>query len=91
VYLNPAWTPTAAQPQDPRNGEILYYRSPDGWERRALDGTRTPLVGGLSAAVEPVIKQGDAFALQMENPLGLAQMIRYHLHAANLPPFSKFA
>ena len=95
VYLNPAWTPTAAQPQDPRNGEILYYRafSPDGdvWERRAADGTRTVLAGGLAAAPEPVIKQGDAFALQMENPLGLAQMIRYHLNAANQPPFSKFA
>lgn len=94
VYLNPAWTPTATQPQDPRNGEILYYRSlaydAEGWETRRADGTRTALVGGLAAAPEPVLRQGDAFALQMENPLGLAQLIRYHLNAANQPPFSKF-
>ena len=95
VYLNPAWTPTAAQPQDPRNGQILYYATfapgGGGWETRHADGTRTALVGGLEAAPEPCIKQGDAFALQMENPLALAQLIRYHLSASNLPPFSKFA
>lgn len=95
VYLNPAWKPTAAAPQDPRNGQILYYRlfgpDGDGWETRHADGTRTPLVGGLAAAPEPVICQGDAFALQMENPLGLAALIRYHLHAANEAPFNKFA
>jgi len=88
VYFNPA---NAA---DPRNGQILYYLAPtrdgDAWERRNADGTRTPLVGGLAAAPEPVLKQGDAFALQMENPLGLAQLIRYHLNAANEAPFSKF-
>lgn len=95
VYLNPAWTPTATQPQDPANGQVLYYRAPsangDAWERRNADGTRTALVGGLEAAPEPVIKQGDAFALQMENPLALAQMIRYHLKASNEAPFSKFS
>lgn len=95
VYLNPSWTPTATQPQDPRNGQVLYYRAfslqGDAWETRNADGTRTALVGGLAAAPEPVIKQGNAFALQMENPLGLAQLIRYHLNASNQPPFSKFA
>ena len=95
VYLNPAWTPTAAQPQDPRNGQILYYcaLTPEGeiWETRHADGTRTLLVGGLDAAPEPVIRQGDAFALQMENPMNLAQLIRYHLNAANEAPFYKFA
>ena len=89
VYLN------SANATDPRNGQILYYRSAPsdggGWERRAADGTRTALVGGLEAAPEPVIKQGDAFALQMENPLALAQLIRYHLNAANQAPFNKFA
>lgn len=89
VYFNPA---NAA---DPRNGEILYYRiltlEGEAWERRAVDGSGTTLAGGLAAAPEPVIKQGDAFALQMENPLGLAQMIRYHLNAANQAPFFKFS
>ena len=89
VYLNPA------SATDPRNGQILYYRilTPEGeaWERRNPDGTRAALVGGLEAAPEPVIRQGDAFALQMENPMGLAQLIRYHLNAANEAPFSKFA
>ena len=95
VYFNPAWTPTTTKPQDPRNGEVLYYLafSPEGetWETRHADGTRTPLVGGLAAAPEPVIRQGDAFALQMENPMNLAQLIRYHLSAANEAPFNKFA
>ena len=95
VYLNPAWKPTAAQPQDPRNGQILYYATltpgGEGWETRHADGTATPLAGGLAAAPEPVIKQGDAFALQMESPLALAQLIRYHLNAANEAPFSKFS
>lgn len=95
VYFNPSWAATTAQPQDPRNGQILYYRvfSTDGpaWEARAADGTVTPLVGGLAAAPEPVIGQGDAFALQMENPLALAQLIRYHLNAANEAPFYKFS
>ena len=63
----------------------------DYWETRAADGTVTPLAGGLEAAPEPCIKQGDAFALQMENPLALAQLIRYHLNAANQAPFNKFA
>lgn len=89
VYLNPA------KATDPRNGQILYYYAPtitgEGWETRHADGTRTPLVGGLEAAPEPCLKQGDAFALQMENPLALAQMIRYHLNAANEAPFSKFS
>lgn len=89
VYLNPA------DAADPRNGQILYYATPTpeglGWETRHADGTSTALVGGLNAAQEPLLKQGDAFALQMENPLALAQMIRYHLNAANQAPFSKFA
>ena len=89
VYLNPA------NATDPRNGEILYYHTltptSDGWEHRAADGTTTPLVGGLAAAPEPCIKQGDAFALAMDNPLTLAQLIRYHLNAANEAPFSKFS
>lgn len=89
VYFN------STNASDPRNGQILYYRvftiTSDGWEARAADGTVTPLVGGLEAAPEPVIKQGNAFALQMENPLALAQLIRYHLNAANQPPFSKFS
>ena len=95
VYLNPAWTPTAEEPQDPRNGQILYYAAPTlegtGWETRHADGTRTVLVGGLDAAPEPALRQGDAFALQMEQNMNLGQLIRYHLHAANEAPFSKFS
>lgn len=94
VYFNPLWTPTKAQPQDPRNGEILYYRLFDfqgeRWETRN-DGAITILTGGLDSAPEPVMRQGDAFALQMNYPLGLAQLIRYHLKAANEAPFFKFA
>ena len=89
VYLNPS------DATDPRNGQILYYHTltptGEGWETRHADGTRTALVGGLEAAPEPVIKQGDAFALQMEHPLALAALIRYHLNAANEAPFSKFS
>lgn len=95
VYLNPAWVPTAAQAQDPRNGEILYYHvvtsTSDTWQHQAVDGTITTLVGGLAGAPEPCLKQGDAFALSMDNPLALAQLIRYHLNAANLAPFLKFS
>lgn len=93
VYLNLAWTPTATQPQDPRNGEILYYAAPgpDGWERRHLDGTTTPLVGGLAAAPEPWMRQGDAFRMQMNAGSNQEQLIRYHLNAANEAPFNKFA
>lgn len=95
VYLNPSWVATEAQPQDPRNGEILYYTcftiEGIGWESRALDGTRTALVGGLAAAPEPVIRQGDAFSLSMEQPLALAQLIKHHLKAANEAPFLKFS
>lgn len=92
VYLNPSWIPTAEHVQDPRNGEILYYRGVGAtWNSIDINGTATELVGGLEAAPEPVIKQGDAFALQMEYPMGLAQLIRYHLAASNLPPFSKFS
>lgn len=92
VYFNPTWVPTATQPQDPRNGQILYYLGlGQTWNSVDANGNNVELVGGLDAAPEPVIKQGDAFALQMENPLGLAQLIRYHLNASNQPPFSKFS
>ena len=89
VYLNPQ------DPADPRNGQVLYYHVPalysEAWERVEKDGTRTALVGGLEAAPEPVMRQGNAFALAMNQPMVLAQLIRYHLNAANEPPFSKFA
>lgn len=89
VYLDPA------DLTNPRNGQVLYYRTfpsqGGGWESRHADGTTTALVGGLEAAPEPCLKQGDAFALQMEHPLALAALIRYHLNAANQPPFSKFS
>lgn len=90
VYLNPT------DKQDPRNGEICYYRTVDpatgeGWEAVAADGTRTPLAGGLAAAPEPVLKQGDAFAASMHEPMLLNQLIAYHLNAANEHPFNKFA
>ena len=89
VYLNPK------DPADPRNGQVLYYRAPasdgEAWERVEKDGTRTLVDGGLDAVPEPVMRQGNAFALAMNQPLTLAQLIRYHLNAANEPPFSKFA
>lgn len=88
VYLNPA------SATDPRNGQIMYYHSVlpgGGWEARAADGTVTPLVGGLEAAPDPVMKQGDAFFLSMNTPIALAQLIAYHLNAANQAPFNKFS
>lgn len=92
VYFNPSWVATATQPTDPRNGQILYYRGiQNTWESRDANGVATQLVGGLDAAPEPVIKQGDAFFMQMANPMVLAQLIQYHLNAANTAPFNKFA
>ena len=95
VYFNPD------ELEDPRNGEILYYKitlpgagplAPPtvAWQRVQPDGSLGEPIAP-EAVPEPVLAQGNAFAQQLNYPLVLAQLIRHHLAAADAPPFNKYA
>lgn len=95
VYFNPT------DPTDERNGEVLYYKTtlpaatptaePQvAWQRREPDGALSEPLAPTDLP-EPLLLQGDAFALQLEYPLVLANLIRHHIAAADAPPFSKYA
>ncbi len=94
VYVNPA------DPTDPRHGEVLYYKEilPPTigqpltvWRPLLADGALGEPLASLADAPETLLRQGDAFAAQLEQPLVLAQMLRYHMAAADRPPFNRYA
>jgi hypothetical protein len=94
VYVNPE------DAADPRNGEVLYYKEilpPTAgkpvivWRPLLPDGTLGEPLASLDDAPEPVLRQGDAFAAQLKQPLILDQLLRYHMAAADQPPFNRYA
>lgn len=78
---------------DVRTGAVRYLRRPganETWDELLPDGTRVELVGGLDAAPEPLLGQGDALREELKRPQDLLQLFADHLHAANGPMYNKF-
>lgn len=93
VYFNPA------DPNDPQNGRVLYYRKinglgqPDSWQVRQLDGRLTDAGNIDDPAIEPrpLMLQGNALREQMKHDMKLENLILWNIEAANQPPFNYFS
>jgi hypothetical protein len=80
---------------DVTTGEVRYLKrlgaTVETWDELMPDGTRRELVGGLEAAPELLLGQGDALREELKNPLVLADLFAYHLNQANGPRYNKFS